>query len=109
MKKLCCIIAVICTTCVAHAEDWQNQCVTPKATRKNHKLVFHGTQVFESPGAKQPLLILKMNVALWAVEKRGKWLKLTGSSNSAPFQQDAELGWVLESEIQYQDLRNCNL
>lgn len=87
---------------------WQRQCVVPKSAVTAEKLVVHGTQVFDSPEAANPSSIIKLNIALWAVEKRGDWLKLTGAVDSAPYADGVTVGWVKEAEIDPQDLRNCN-
>ena len=90
------------------AQQHSTQCVTPKSTPVNNRLVFVGPNVFLKPGDATPLLVLRMNVPLWAVSKRGKWLLLTGTSNSQPFQENSKIGWALEAELDYQGLRNCN-
>jgi opacity protein-like surface antigen len=93
---------------VALAADWQAQCVTPKAVAKGNRLVVAGTRIFDKPTAGKPATVIRENIPLWAVAKQRNWLQLAGSADSSPYKDGVVIGWALESEIDYQDLRNCN-
>jgi hypothetical protein len=90
------------------AADCQAQCVTPKAVAKGNRLVVAGTRIFDMPTAGKLAAVIRENIPLWAVAKQRNWLQLAGSADSAPYKDGAVIGWALESEIDYQDLRNCN-
>lgn len=43
-----------------------------------------------------------------ATGRDGAFLHVTGSADSAPFADGQDIGWVMASYVEFQDLRNCN-
>ena len=85
------------------------QCVVPKSIVRPDRLEIVGTRIYAAPGSARPAFVLKENIPLWAVEKQGKWLKLSGATSSGRYKDGEPVGWALESEIDYQAIRNCTL
>lgn len=67
--------------------------------------------IYEKPNDAQPKLVIKDGgfVAFFAVSKQGNWVKLKGSSNSAPHFRDGQFaGYAKASDLYFAALRNCN-
>ncbi len=107
-KPIAVLLAAALFPAAALSADWQTQCVAPKAVAKGDRLVVTGTRIFAKPVAGTPITVIRTNIALRAVARQGHWLRLAGGADSPPYKDGAAIGWVLESEVDYQDLRNCN-
>ncbi|MBX3625039.1 MAG: hypothetical protein KF892_08520 [Rhizobacter sp.] len=86
------------------------QCVMPAGEIKGDRFVVHGsgTRVFQSPDHEQVMTTITQPLAVWAVERRSGWLKLTGASDSEPYAPGQAIGWVRESDVMYVAFRECN-
>ncbi|HEX2545994.1 MAG TPA: hypothetical protein VHL79_14020 [Ramlibacter sp.] len=91
---------------VAAADSWP-QCVVPKGlggkTPKPVKVA-----IYAAADGKTQSGTLNQYLALRAVARKGEFIRLTGSADSAPIPDEKEVGWAREREFEYQALRNCN-
>lgn len=81
-------------------------CVFPKLDQGSAKLA-----VYVSPGDREPKGILSLVDSWRVMEKSDGWLRITvssGSQEATGLKDGTVLGWVRESDIEHQELRNCN-
>jgi hypothetical protein len=84
-------------------------CVTPKAKKLPDGHLDRRFIDIYFKASEQSGVYLKIAapLSLYVVEEQGPWLKVAGSPSS-PFKPGEELGWVKESDVIPQGLRNCN-
>lgn len=108
------VIASVIVTAWATSAAWAldvGACVTPKShvDPSTHRLVSKFIDVFEHtrPGALPIWVKIAAPMPLRVVGIDGKFLQVEGGRVS-PFKPDQPFGWIRASEVQGQDLRNCN-
>lgn len=86
------------------------QCVMPDGQIQDDRFVVRGqgTPVFQSPNSEAATTSLTQPIAMWAVERKSGWLKLTGASSSDPYAPGQAIGWVREPSVMYVAFRECN-
>ena len=87
-------------------------CVTPRAINDPiaKRLVGKFIDVYDRPDPNAHPIWIKIGppMPLAVVGRSGPFLQVAGTPSS-PFREGEPIGWVKQSDVQPQDLRNCNL